>query len=77
MIGMIHSAIQGLHHFSNLFADATHRASRSFAGLETPPQDDLAGSIVDMKIAQRGFETQLKTIETADEVTKSTLDILA
>ncbi|MBI3014289.1 MAG: flagellar biosynthesis protein FlgC [Candidatus Tectomicrobia bacterium] len=38
---------------------------------------ELQDEVVDQIIAQRGIEANLKTVKTADQITKSVIDILA
>lgn len=39
------------------------------------PEDDLAGAMVDMIIAQRSFAAQLRVLETADEMSGEAINI--
>ncbi|OGL46859.1 MAG: hypothetical protein A2161_01120 [Candidatus Schekmanbacteria bacterium RBG_13_48_7] len=78
MIGAINSAMNGLRYFQNMFNKAADDLSKSFSGIDNPSDDSsIPESVVSMKIAQRGTEAQLKTIQASEEIIDSTLDLLA
>jgi flagellar basal body rod protein FlgC len=64
------TALQGLQTSTAQFEASARR-------MVTRPLDNLAGEVVTQKLAVTAFKANIAVIKTADEMTKSLLDILA
>jgi flagellar hook protein FlgE len=74
---ILQTGLDGLHVAESKLNRAASQISKSFLSLDEP-QDvvDLSTEAVALMTAKHAFETNLKLIETADELQQSTLDIL-
>jgi flagellar basal body rod protein FlgF len=71
------AALNGLHAAEARLEQTAQRLSK-MGGVEAAPSDtvDLASEMVNLLTAKRAFEANLKSLETADEMTKHTIDLL-
>nr|WP_314257642.1 flagellar basal body rod C-terminal domain-containing protein [uncultured Devosia sp.] len=63
----------GMMRATDRFEASATRIARTGTGLET---GDLAESIIDMKTAQIDFEANVKVVKMANDMVKTTLDML-
>lgn len=70
MIGAIGSAMSGM-------ASALGRFDRASARLAQPDPEDPVRDRVEQITAQRGFEANLATVRTADDMVGALLDVVA
>lgn len=71
--------LEGLDRAEQALAQSARRLARWPLSLTTPlPQDsvDLSAEAVNLLAARTSFRANLKSIETADELAQSTLDLL-
>ncbi|PWU01360.1 MAG: hypothetical protein C5B51_22875 [Terriglobia bacterium] len=73
------TALAGLSQAESAVESAAARLSRAGLSPDGSSGDtvDLATEIVDLMTAKQQFQANLKSLETANEMTKHTLDILA
>lgn len=65
--------VSGMTRATDRFEASAARIARTGTGLET---GDLAESIIDMKTAQIDFEANVKVVKMANDMVKTTLDML-
>jgi len=70
MNDIISTAVAGMSASTARFQSAAYRIARK-------PETDLAGALVEAKLASLAFRANVAVVKAADEMLKSTLDILA
>ncbi|MEZ4388801.1 MAG: flagellar basal body rod C-terminal domain-containing protein [Candidatus Krumholzibacteriia bacterium] len=76
-IGVLQSALQGLHDNQRRAERAAQDTVRATLDTAEPPDTDLADAAVRLMVARRGFEACLAVARAADEMLGTVIDVLA
>jgi hypothetical protein len=77
-MGILNAGLEGLRQAEAKLEKVSSRLAQMPVGLTGEPQDvvDISAEAVAMLVAKNSFEANLKSLEAAQELAKSTLDIV-